>query len=89
MARRGRKRGGFGRGGGGSFIDAALEGVGVAALTKRFIGAPVGQYTGIAAGAGYAMLRKKNLLGTVAGAALHDFVGNVGGASSSGSTQVY
>lgn len=77
-----RARGGFG--GGSDMIDAGLAGMGAAALTKRFIGAPLGGFSGAAAGAAYAYIKHKNLLGAALGGYVHDNIGNVGGASSSG-----
>lgn len=86
MARRGRRGrssgGSFGRG---DFLSSALEGVGSAALMKRFVGAPLGTFTGVASGAGWAFVKKKNVLAAALGGYVHDNIGNVGGASSSGS----
>jgi hypothetical protein len=82
--RRGRSRSG-GRGFGGSdIIDSALAGMGTAAVAKRFIGAPLGTFTGAAAGGAYSFIRHKNLIGGILGGWVHDNIGNVGGASSSG-----
>jgi hypothetical protein len=82
MARRRRSRGG-GRGGlptfGGGMIGSVLMGLGAAAVAKRFIGAPLGTYTGAAAGA----LASPNKLGGILGGWLHDNIGNVGGATGS------
>jgi hypothetical protein len=86
MARRkmGRRSGGFGGMASkgilpvGGFIGAALLGLGAAAVAKRFIGAPLGGFTG--AGAGF-------LIGGLPGAVggyVHDNIGNVGGPSSGG-----
>jgi len=77
MARRGRRgsRGGFGMGGG-DLIGSGLKGMGAAALAKRFVGAPLGTFTGAAAG----FLVSRNLYGAIGGF-VHDNVGNVGGAS--------
>lgn len=75
-----------------SLITAGLEGVGAAALAKRFVGAPLGQWTGTGAGAGAALITKKGTMGMVAGAVggyIHDNVGNVGGATSSGNIVLY
>lgn len=90
MAKRGRRSrsGGFGaRSGGmlkvGGFIGAALLGLGAAAVAKRFIGSPLGSFTGAAAGF---------LLGGIPGAAggyVHDNIGNVGGSSGSGQLPPY
>ena len=62
----------------GGFIAAGLLGLGAAAVAKRFIGSPLGGFTGAAAGF---------LVGGLPGAAggyVHDNIGNVGGASSGG-----
>ena len=86
MARRGRKRGGgFGKkllpiGG---MLGAAILGVGAAALAKRFIGAPLGAFTGAALG--FAV----GGIGGAAGGYLHDNIGNVGGVGSSGGQTIY
>lgn len=81
MAKRGRKssRGGFGKAmfPVGGFIGAALLGLGVAAVAKRFVGTPLGSFTGAAAG-----FAVGGLPGAVGGY-VHDNIGNVGGASSS------
>lgn len=83
MAKKKGHRFGGGSRSGGDFIDAAVAGVGAAALAKRFIGAPLGSFTGAGAGAGYAMLKHKNLIGAAVGGYIHDNIGNVGGATSS------
>jgi hypothetical protein len=67
----------------GGFIGAALLGLGAAAVAKRFVGAPLGQFTGAAGGF---------LIGGLPGAVggyLHDNIGNVGGAAGSGGGQLY
>lgn len=59
----------------GGFIGAAMLGIGGAAIAKRFIGAPLGGFTGAASGF---------LVGGLPGAVggwVHDNIGNVGGAS--------
>ena len=89
MARRGYSRRGVSRGGFGGkmtngfirpsgIIGAAILGLGTAALVKRFVGAPLGQYTGAASGF------VVGGLGGALGGYLHDNVGNVGGGASSG-----
>jgi hypothetical protein len=81
MARRkhfGRKSSGGGFGGR-SLVNGIFVGMGAAAMAKRFVGAPLGAFTGAGAGAASAFLLKENLIGSIAGGALHDFVGNVGG----------
>lgn len=83
MARRGRGRRSFGGGGGmmsrgimpvGGIIGAALLGLGAAAVAKRFVGAPFGQFTGAASG--FAV----GGLGGALGGYVHDNIGNIGGA---------
>jgi hypothetical protein len=64
--------GGFGGLGGGNMIDAGLKGVGAAALAKRFLGAPLGNFTGAAAG----FLMTKSIWGAAGGFG-HDNIGNV------------
>lgn len=79
-----KRRGGFKRamgGSPGSFITSVLMGMGAAAVAKRFIGAPLGGFTGAAAGAGTSMVFKGNMIGAAAGGWLHDNIGNVGGAT--------
>lgn len=92
MARRHSRRassGGFGGGKSlvntGGFIGSALKGMGAAALTKRFVGAPLGTFTGAAAG----YLLGGGIAGAVGGY-VHDNIGNVGGGSGvSGGQRVY
>jgi len=80
-----RKRGGFARRAGigspGGFITSVLMGMGAAAVAKRFIGAPLGGFTGAAAGAGTSMVFKGNMIGAAAGGWLHDNIGNIGGST--------
>lgn len=76
--RRGARRSGGGFGGG-NMIDAGLKGMGIAAVAKRFVGAPLGGFTGAAAG----YLMTKSLYGAIGGY-VHDNIGN-SGSSSSGS----
>lgn len=86
-----RKRRGRSRGrsfGGGNMINDALAGAGIAAMAKRFIGAPLGAYTGVAGAGAYAMFSHKNVLGYALGAGVHDFIGNVGG-NNTGGVQIY
>lgn len=64
-------------------IDSGLKGVGAAALAKRFVGAPLGGFTGAAAG----FIASKNLWGAIGGY-VHDNVGNVGGSTGQGYTGV-
>ena len=62
----------------GGLLGAAILGVGAAALAKRFIGAPLGGFTGAALGF---------TVGGVGGAAggwLHDNIGNLGGGATGG-----
>jgi len=59
----------------GGFIGAALVGLGAAAVAKRFLGAPLGQFTGAAGG-----FLVGGLPGAVGGY-VHDNIGNVGGSS--------
>lgn len=80
MARRKYTRRSSGGGFGGDMLGNALKGMGAAAAAKRFIGAPLGAFTGAAAG----YLISKNLYGALGGY-VHDNIGNVGGASSSSS----
>jgi hypothetical protein len=63
----------------GGFIGSALVGLGAAAVAKRFVGAPLGGFTGAAAGF------LVGGLGGAAGGFVHDNIGNVGGASISSS----
>lgn len=59
----------------GGFVGAALLGLGAAAVAKRFIGAPIGGFTGAAAGF---------LVGglpAAIGGYVHDNIGNIGGAT--------
>lgn len=56
-------------------VAAGVSGMGVAALAKRFLGAPLGQYTGAALG--FAV----GGLGGAAGGYLHDNLGNQGTSS--------
>jgi hypothetical protein len=93
MARRGRRgrsrSGSFGGMGRGDFIGSALEGMGTAALTKRFIGAPLGNLTGAGAGAAYGFIRKRNIIATAVGGWMHDNIGNImPGGSTSGNSNV-
>lgn len=91
MARRkryGRRSGGRSVGGG-SFINDALAGAGVAAMTKRFIGAPLGNLTGVAGAGAYAMFSHKNLMAYAVGAGIHDFIGNVGASGTTSGTPIY
>jgi hypothetical protein len=87
MARRRGKRSSGGFGGGkkllpvGGMLGAALLGLGAAAVAKRFLGAPLGQFTGAAAGF------LVGGLGGAAGGYVHDNIGNVGGASGTSSGQ--
>lgn len=82
--RRGKSRG-IGSGGKllpvGGILGAALLGVGAAAIAKRFLGAPLGNFTGAALG--FAV----GGIGGAAGGYLHDNIGNIGGASSTGTGQ--
>jgi len=88
MARGRRSRrssgGGFGLGGGrklfalGGTIGGAVLGLGIAALAKRFVGAPLGNYTGAAAG-----FAVGGIPGAIGGY-VHDNIGNIGGAASGG-----
>jgi len=85
MARRrsGRRSGGFGIPTmGKGLVGSLLMGMGAAAVAKRFVGAPLGSFTGAAAGG----LAAPNKLAGAAGGWLHDNLGNVGGSSSSGQT---
>jgi len=59
-------------------LGAAVLGVGAAALAKRFVGAPLGNFTGAALG--FAV----GGLGGALGGYVHDNIGNIGGAGSSG-----
>lgn len=79
MARR--RKGSFSRGfgGGSDLIGSGLKGMGAAALAKRFVGAPLGSFTGAAAG----FLISKNIYGALGGF-VHDNIGNVGGSSAVG-----
>jgi len=87
MARRGRKSGGSFSGKKlfpvGGLLSAAILGVGVAALAKRFVGAPLGAFTGAALG--FAV----GGVGGAAGGYLHDNIGNVGGASGGNGQTIY
>ena len=67
----------------GGLLGAAILGVGAAALAKRFIGAPLGSFTGAALG--FAV----GGIGGAAGGYLHDTIGNVGGASGGSGQTVY
>lgn len=86
MARRGKRRGGgggFGRATRGilpisGMIGAGLLGMGAAATTKRFVGAPAGTLTGALVGF---------LVGGLGGAVggwVHDNLGNIGAQSAGG-----
>jgi len=83
MARRSRKRSGGSIGGMraifpvGGIVGSALLGLGAAAVAKRFIGAPLGSFTGAATG--FAV----GGIGGALGGWVHDNIGNVGGAASS------
>lgn len=66
----------------GGFIGAALIGMGVAAGAKRFVGAPLGGFTGAAAG-----FAVGGIPGAIGGY-IHDNLGNVGGASSTQTTEL-
>jgi len=66
-----------------SLVRDLFVGMGAAAATKRFVGAPLGSFTGAAAGAATSFLLRGNLLGGVAGGFIHDNIGNIGGASGS------
>jgi hypothetical protein len=57
-------------------LGAVVMGVGAAALAKRFIGAPLGNFTGAALG--FAV----GNVGGGLGGYLHDNLGNVGGGGS-------
>jgi len=56
-------------------LGGAVLGLGAAALAKRFIGAPLGNFTGAASG--FAV----GGIGGAIGGYIHDNIGNVGGAS--------
>lgn len=88
MARRGRRGGSRGGFGGGNFVTDLLAGMGAAAATKRFVGQPLGSFTGLAAGAGTAMVFKKNMVAYAAGGFIHDNIGNSVGIGTSSSSQV-
>ena len=62
----------------GGMVGGALIGLGAAAVAKRFIGAPLGGFTGAAGG-----FLVAGLPGAVGGY-IHDNIGNVGGAGSTG-----
>jgi len=87
MAKKGksRRKGGFSSGGlmGGDIISAALEGIGAASLTRKFVGAPLGQFTGAGAGAAWGVLKHKNVVGAAAGGWLYDNIVSTGGAATS------
>lgn len=71
--------------GGGDLITSFFSGMGAAAASKRFIGAPLGSFTGAASGGALAMLKHQNILGSIVGGYVHDNIGNVGGAGAASS----
>lgn len=68
-----------------TLVRDVFVGMGAAAAAKRFIGAPLGGYTGAAAGGAAVYLTRGSLLGGLVGGFVHDNIGNTGGMSGSSS----